>query len=76
MSEGCSLFPNGEWAECCTQHDDAWDIGRPGFMQSNSNLLECIADYNEWYAVGAFAGVTIAHPYWLYLRMKDHATKR
>lgn len=69
MSEGCSLFPNGEWAECCVQHDLAWTIGEPTFLQSNRELKTCISHYDEWYAVGAFAGVSIAYPYWLYLQL-------
>ncbi len=44
-SDGCSMFPDGNWGECCIEHDRAyWRGGTAGQRkQADEELRRCVA---------------------------------
>ncbi len=69
--DGCSMFPDGDYKDCCTQHDisyffwGSWNWR----LQADNELFSCIQEKPYWYhqalAPAMWAGVRIGGaPIW------------
>ena len=38
----CTLFPDGNWSDCCEQHDDDYKYGEVTKREADSYMKECI----------------------------------
>lgn len=45
-TDGCTLWPDGNWVTCCDAHDWAWQNGAD-FLQSNFELGACVANHGH-----------------------------
>lgn len=45
-SDGCSMFPDGNWRECCITHDFAYWCGgsRKARSKADNELEQCVSD--------------------------------
>ena len=45
VSDGCSLFPDGDWRDCCVEHDRAYHKGGTGQerLAADRALRRCVA---------------------------------
>ena len=43
-SDGCSLFPDGDWVDCCTEHDREywWGGSYAARVASDTKLATCV----------------------------------
>ncbi|MGI9035990.1 MAG: hypothetical protein ACR2GD_08125 [Pyrinomonadaceae bacterium] len=50
-SDGCSLFPNGDYLDCCVQHDLAYFKGGSWTQRwrADGQLKECVAAKDGWW---------------------------
>lgn len=44
VSDRCSMFPDGDWGECCVQHDKAYFFGGSEKARRNADkkLFQCV----------------------------------
>jgi len=68
-TDGCSMFPDGKWRECCVEHDKAYWKGDPedkeGRRKADLELMACVA--RKGYPFTAFVmyvGVRIGGSSW------------
>lgn len=71
-TDGCSLFPDGDWVHCCTIHDKAYWMGgsHEDRLKADFNLKECVVingDQMERPILGWFIyfGVRIGGVSWI-----------
>lgn len=45
VSDGCSLFPDGDYADCCVEHDKAYYFGGTSKQRraADKKLYKCVA---------------------------------
>lgn len=65
---GCTLFPEGNWHDCCVVHDQAYTIGG-GYrkkMEADIELMRCVAEkMHPYIAMIMFIGVRLfGGPHW------------
>ena len=50
-SDGCSLFPNGDYLDCCVQHDSTYFKGGnwTARWRADSQLRKCVAAKDGWW---------------------------
>lgn len=67
-SDGCTLFPEGNWHDCCVAHDIAYYYGggEDKRLRADINLLKCVAEAGHPYiATVMFLGVRVfGGPHW------------
>lgn len=67
-SDGCTWFPEGNWHECCVEHDKAYFKGgsKKQRLKADISLLSCVSLKGHPYiSVIMFLGVRFfGHPYW------------
>jgi len=67
-SDGCSLWPDGPWVQCCTIHDQVYHKGgtRAERKQADIDLMVCVAK-KGYPAIGflMYLGVRIGGVPWL-----------
>ncbi len=68
VSDGCSCFPDGNWLECCNQHDKLYQQGGSPIQRKSADigLLCCVA--GKGHPIIAFImylGVRVAGLSWL-----------
>lgn len=65
-SDGCSLFPDGKYRDCCVQHDKVYYFGGSckQRLQADNQLFKCVASKKGWYHK-----VFIAPVMWLGVRI-------
>lgn len=46
-SDGCSVWPDGDWADCCLQHDMTYWCGGSAAarQQADAELRACVAEH-------------------------------
>ena len=46
ITDGCSIWPDGAWVECCVEHDIPYWCGgsREQRLEADRKLRECVAD--------------------------------
>ena len=63
VSDGCTLFPDGNWGECCVVHDIAyWDGGsKTQRLHADQVLASCIVNHTQSLALSnlVFLGVRL-----------------
>lgn len=68
MSNGCTLFPQGNWRSCCVKHDRKYYYGGTRMMKlrADLDLMKCIAHKGHpIMGLIAFIGITLfGGPYW------------
>ena len=70
-SGGCSLFPDGNYIDCCTAHDKAYYFGGSWKerLKADNVLFKCVAAKKGWWhkplAVMMWSGVRIGGVSWL-----------
>ncbi len=67
-SDGCSLFPDGDWVECCVVHDFAYWIGgtRGERKNADATLRQCVVDKGHPKTAGLmYYGVRLGGVWWL-----------
>jgi len=70
-SGGCSLFPDGDYRDCCTAHDKAYYFGGSWKkrLKADNDLFKCVAAKKGWWhkplAVLMWSGVRIGGIAWL-----------
>jgi hypothetical protein len=67
-TDGCTLWPNGTWEECCVQHDVAYWCGGPRRLRraADRQLHACIADHGgRLNGMVMFLGVRVGGTSWL-----------
>ncbi len=66
-TDGCSLWPDGGWRECCVVHDVSYWCGGPSArIEADHNLRACVAEHSS--SANAFfmyAGVRLGGARWL-----------
>lgn len=71
-TDGCSLWPDGEWRQCCIEHDIAYWCGGPAAARDKADLLlrACVVaagreDAAAWmyYAVRLGGGPLLPFPW-------------
>jgi hypothetical protein len=68
VSDGCSLWPDGHWVECCVAHDLTYWMGGSGAerRRADSDLRRCVSDGGHpFMARIMFLGVRAAGVHWL-----------
>lgn len=66
-SDGCSVWPDGTWADCCVEHDIAYWCGgtAQARQQADARLRECVAARRTGCLGGLmYAGVRIGGVPW------------
>lgn len=65
-SDGCSLFPDGKYRDCCVAHDKDYYFGGSckERLKSDNRLFKCVAAKKGWYHK-----VIIAPVMWLGVRI-------
>ena len=61
-SDGCTMFPDGDWGECCLEHDRVYWLGgtRQERLAADVKLRCCVAERGHpVIAVAMFVGVRI-----------------
>jgi hypothetical protein len=50
-SDGCTLFPDGKYRDCCVRHDEAYYFGgsRKERSCADKELYKCVAAKKGWY---------------------------
>lgn len=71
-TDGCTLWPNGEWTECCITHDMAYWCGGPNSLRrrADEELRSCVAQHSShinasmmYYGVRLFAAKWMPFPW-------------
>jgi hypothetical protein len=73
LTDGCSMWPDGVWQECCVAHDMAyWCGGTEDHRKSaDDRLAACVsAEYAGWMAALMRAGVWVGGPPWIPARWR------
>ena len=76
VSDGCSLFPNGGYLDCCVEHDRAYYFGGSWKKrwQADKKLFKCVAAkkgfQHKIIAPLMWAGVRIGGVSWLPTRFR------
>lgn len=68
VTDGCSLWPDGWWQECCVEHDMAYWCGGTWAQrkQADERLAECVADRaGAWLGALMELGVRLGAPPWM-----------
>ncbi|MCD9189292.1 MAG: hypothetical protein LUM44_22940 [Pyrinomonadaceae bacterium] len=71
VTDGCTWFPDGNYFDCCVQHDREYYAGgsRKARWHSDKKLFLCIASkpkfYNKFVAPIAWLGVRVGGVAWL-----------
>jgi hypothetical protein len=67
-TDGCSMFPDGRWVQCCVEHDFAYWCGGSASqrLEVDRGLQDCVAALGQpetawWMNLGVRAG---GHPWW------------
>jgi hypothetical protein len=67
-TDGCSMFPDSGWVQCCVEHDLAyWCGGRAAQrLEADRGLQDCVAALGQpetawWMKLGVRLG---GHPWW------------
>ena len=69
--DGCSLFPDCDYADCCAEHDRAYYVGGTGKerWRADKKLYKCVAAKKGWHhriiAPVMWLGVRIGGVSWL-----------
>lgn len=45
IADGCTAWPEGDWEDCCNDHDQAYRSGKPTFRfrrRADLHLLHCV----------------------------------
>jgi len=61
-TDGCSMFPDGDWGGCCVEHDKAyWEGGSyADRKKADIELMRCVAGKGRpWVAMLMYMGVRI-----------------
>jgi hypothetical protein len=61
-SDGCSMFPDGDWGECCVAHDRDYFVGgtKAERKASDKRLRQCVrAKGHKYISVVMYFGVRI-----------------
>ncbi len=50
-TDGCTLFPDGDYRDCCVTHDLAYFAGGTGRerRQADNRLFKCVANKKGWW---------------------------
>ncbi len=58
-SDGCTLFPDGKYRDCCVEHDKAYYFGgsRKERSRADKELYKCVAAKKGWYHKAIIAPV-------------------
>ena len=70
-SDGCSMFPEGIYSDCCVEHDRAYYVGGSWTKrwQADKQLFKCVAKKHGWrnkiIAPLMWAGVRVGGVSWL-----------
>lgn len=50
-SDGCSMFPDGDYRDCCVEHDLAYFKGGTGRerFRADNKLFGCVANKKGWW---------------------------
>lgn len=67
-SDGCSLWPDGDWLDCCVAHDVEYWCGGDGAERraADGRLRQCLAEaHQETLAVLMYLGARLAGAAWL-----------
>ena len=67
MANNCTLFPEGNWTECCARHDRRYENKRLSKYQADKLLYRCVKrKSNIAVASIMFIGVTLFghYNYW------------
>lgn len=61
MKNNCTLFPEGNWSNCCKQHDEDYSEGSGvSRKDADKKLRECIKEGDRAYIVPlVYAGVRL-----------------
>jgi hypothetical protein len=73
VTDGCSVWPDGVWQECCVEHDMAYWCGgsREDREKADERLQECVTEkYAGWMGWMMRAGVRIGGPPWMPARWR------
>lgn len=67
-TDGCSMFPDGDYGGCCVQHDRAYWAGGSAMarLEADMALMQCVAcRHGVMLAVVMFIGVRVGGaPWW------------
>ena len=65
VGDGCTMFPDGDWGDCCLQHDKAYFRGGTQAMRkaADGQLFSCVR------AKGGFRHRVISDLMWLGVRV-------
>jgi hypothetical protein len=61
-SDGCSLFPDGDWGECCVAHDRDYFVGgtKAERKASDTRLRQCVrAKGHKYISAMMYIGVRV-----------------
>jgi hypothetical protein len=68
ITDGCSSFPDGDWADCCVEHDLPYWCGgsREARSEADERLRSCVAAKRSgWLGLAMKLGVRLGgHPAW------------
>lgn len=70
-SDGCSMWPDGNYRQCCVKHDEAYFVGggRRDRRKADDELYSCVKSqgrrYNKVIAPFMWVGVRIGGVGWL-----------
>lgn len=59
MSNHCTLFPDGNWADCCYSHDVAYVRQTVSRKEADRKLLDCVKAKCKVIGVIMYAGVRL-----------------
>lgn len=67
-TDGCTLWPDGDWGSCCLEHDIAyWCGGTSAARQRADDALRACVEtrQGEWFATMTYLGVRVGGGSWL-----------
>ncbi|MFZ1702262.1 MAG: hypothetical protein WAU71_15680 [Pyrinomonadaceae bacterium] len=72
VSDSCSWFPDGNWADCCYEHDKEYWIGGANSVRkaADKRLKQCVREKNKgwkgrWLSNAMYMGVRLGGVHWL-----------
>jgi len=63
--DGCSMFPDGDYRDCCTKHDDTYFFGGnwQWRLKADNELFSCVLQKDGWYHA------PLAPAMWVWVRL-------